>query len=255
MTADNIYWYNLPAKIRVLILEALLKDGCSLAGFATVSREWQTVIERHNFAKIKLTSSRLIDFDSMIHRNRAPVHYIWLCIELEEYDCDQCTPHFADPDVAEMMMISNTDNALITIAILDLFSTLSAWEPKGNLFLDISVHSPSDSEHWFKYLTFEPDISSDECDLDRCPEHSMLIKLNDHQHGWVDGRQDSVPPGLAIDKVFDEIMDEGMFSDEEKKPMVAATSISPGSNSCASTSTSPPAVEADRISTDFCPTS
>ena len=211
-TANKASWHCLPVEIRILVLEILLYDGCSLAGFATGSREWQTIIERHNFARVNLTSLRLADFGSIAHRNRALVRYIWLCVELAEYDCVECVP-----DGLEMMGISDTDNIRITTAFLELFSTLSAWEPSGNLLLDISVHSPSDSEHWFKYLTFGPDVPSDECDQDRCIEQSMLVKLDDHQHGWVACCEDSTPTSSAIDKVFDEIMGEGPFDDEEQE--------------------------------------
>lgn len=212
MTADKTSWYGLPPEIRLLILEALLQDGCSLAGFATVSREWQLIIEKRNFAQINLTPSRLADFGSIIHRNRALVRYIWLCLELQEYDCTLCAPH--EP---ERMGISNTDNTLITTAFQDLFSTLSAWEPNGNLLLDISFHSLSDSEHWFKYLIFGPDIHADECDLNLCTEQSMLVKLDDHQHGWIAGSQNSTPPPAGIIKVFDEIVGEGPFDDDKQE--------------------------------------
>ncbi|KAJ5606396.1 hypothetical protein N7510_009177 [Penicillium lagena] len=204
MTADKTSWCCLPAEIRILVLQALLQDDCSLAGFATVSREWQMIIEQHNFAQINITLSRLADFGSIIHRNRALVRYIWLCLELEEYDCTRCALQYP-----EIMGISNTDNTLITTALQDLFSTLNTWEPNGNLLLDISVHSPSDSEHWFKYLTFGPDIPSDKCDLNVSIEQSMLVKLDDHQHGWIAGSQYSPPPRAGIDKVFEEIMGEG----------------------------------------------
>jgi uncharacterized membrane protein len=150
MTADKtLRGLCLPAEIQIMVLEALLQDGCSLAGFATVSRKWQTIVERHTFARIKLTQSCLADFGSIIYRNRALVRYIGLCLELQEYDCSRCAP-----EDLKMWGLSNADNVLIMTALLDLFSTLSAWEPNGNLVLDISVHSPSDSEHWFKYLTF-----------------------------------------------------------------------------------------------------
>lgn len=212
-TADKTAWHYLPAEVRLLVLEVLVQHaGCSLAGFATVSREWQPVIERRNFARIKLTSSRLADFGSIIHRNRTLVRYIWFCLELREYDCAQCAPE--DPD---MWGVSNMDNIMITTAFRDLFSTLSAWEPNGSLLLDISVHSPSDSEHWFKYLTFAPDILSNECDQGRCAKQSMLVKLDDHQHGWIAGSRDSAPSAIAIHKVFDEIMGEGPFDDDEQE--------------------------------------
>lgn len=200
-------WHYLPAEIRPLILEVLLQDGCSLAGFAAVSREWQTIIDRHNFARINLTPSRLADFGPVIYRNRALVRYIWFCLELQEYGCDQCAP-----SRYEDITLSNADNTLIIKAFEDLFSTLSAWEPNGNLLLDISVHSPSDSEHCFKYLTFGPDTSSDECDGDGCAEQSVMVKLDDHKHGWVAGSQKSVPSYSAISKLFDEIMRVGPFT-------------------------------------------
>ncbi|CAI7606412.1 unnamed protein product [Penicillium glandicola] len=205
-------WYCLPAEIRVLILEALLQDSCSLAGFATVSREWQMIIEKHKFAQINLTLSRLADFDSILHRNRALVRYIWLCLELQEYDCTRCSPQ-----ILEMLGISNTDNTLIITAFQDLFSTLSKWEPTGTLLLDISIHSPSDSKHCSKYLTFGPGIPSDECALNLCTEQSMLVKPDDHQHGWIAGSQKSTPSTASIHKIFDEIMGEGPFEDDRQE--------------------------------------
>ncbi|BCS18667.1 uncharacterized protein APUU_11495S [Aspergillus puulaauensis] len=120
------------------------------------------------------------------------------------------------PEGMEIMGISDADNALITAEFVDLFSTLSTWEPKGNLLLDISVHSPSDSEHWFKYLTFEPDFSSDECGRSLCKK-PMLAKLDNHQHGWIAGNRDSSPPSTGIHKVFDEIMGEGPFYNDEQE--------------------------------------
>jgi hypothetical protein len=212
MTANMISWHCFPAEIRLMVLEVLLQDGCSLADLATVTREWQTIIERHNFSRIKLTSSRLANFGSMVHRNRSLVCYIWLCLELQEYNCTECEPQ--DP---ESWGLSNADNALITTAFLDLFSTLSVWEPDGSLLLDISVYSPSDSEHWFKYLTFEPDVASDMCGRDQHAEQSTLVKASDHHHGWIAGSRYSIPTSAAIDKVFEEIMGEGPFDDEEQE--------------------------------------
>ncbi|KAJ9297375.1 hypothetical protein DTO271G3_4668 [Paecilomyces variotii] len=179
MTADKASWCCLPAEIRISVLEILLQDDCSLAGFATVSREWQTIISG---------------------------------LELEEYDCTECAP-----EDRELWGFSDADDILITTAFLNLFSTLSAWEPDGNLLLDISVHSPSDSEHWFKYLTFEPDLPSDECERRRRAQQSMLVKFDDHQHGWIAGSRDSAPSDVAIHKVFDEIMGEGPFDDDEQE--------------------------------------
>ncbi|GKZ72299.1 hypothetical protein AnigIFM60653_008702 [Aspergillus niger] len=207
-----ISWHSLPAEIRILVLEALVQDGCSLAGFATVSRQWQTIIEQHNFAPIKLTLSHFDDYGLMIQRNRALVRYIWLCLELEEYDCMLCAP-----STRATMQMGYRDDCLIIKAFRELFSTLSAWKLNGNLLLDFSIHSPSDSEHWFKYLTFLPDILFDKCDRNIWEDQSMLAKLEDPQHSWITGRQDRIPPSMGIDKVFEEIMGGGPFNYDEQE--------------------------------------
>ncbi|KAK2033461.1 hypothetical protein LX32DRAFT_704998 [Colletotrichum zoysiae] len=205
-------WGFLHAEIRLTILEVLLQDGCSLASLATVSREWQAIIEKHNFARIKVTPSRLANFDSMTHRNQALVSYIWLSLELQEYDCTECAPE----DQATWG-VSETDNSIIITALQDLFSSLSTWKPDGNLLLDIGVYSPSDSRHWFKYLTFGPDISSVECERDRYIQKPIMSEFDDSQHGWIAGSQKSPPGSTAINKVFDEIMGEGPFDDDEQE--------------------------------------
>ncbi|EFY85505.1 hypothetical protein MAC_08452 [Metarhizium acridum CQMa 102] len=124
--------------LRTLVVESLLQDACDLAGFATVSREWKSIIEPHNFARIKLTPSRLAGFESIAHRHRARVRYIWFCLKLLEYDCIECVPSIRD-----MEGLGNSDNVQITTAFQPLFSTLSTWEPHGTLLLDTSLHSPA----------------------------------------------------------------------------------------------------------------
>ncbi|KAJ3527745.1 hypothetical protein NM208_g10550 [Fusarium decemcellulare] len=87
VTPSKIHWDHIPVEIRQMILKCLLQNGCSLASLATVSREWQTVIEQQNFARIKVTPSSLGSLDQMITRNRKLVRYVWFCVELETYDC------------------------------------------------------------------------------------------------------------------------------------------------------------------------
>lgn len=201
-------WDGLPIEIRFLILEALIQDGCPLGRLAAVSREWQTEIERYNFARIRLTPSRLVDFSSMIHRNRALVRYIWFCLELDDYDCTKCAPTRGMlTEWEEAFAISDTDNCPITTAFQTLFSVLSTWDPNGDLILDISIYSPSDSKHWFKYLTFMPDTPL---------EQTIPTKVyDDPQHGWVAGFRHSAPSMMAICKIFHSIMDEGPFDSEQ----------------------------------------
>lgn len=215
---DKSSWIYLPAELRNLILKTLLQTGNRVAGLAAVSPEWQAMIEARNFARIKLTAPRLADFDSMTRRNRALVRYIWLCLELREYDCTQCEPHQVN-----VIELTSPDNIMLITAFQRLFSTLSTWEPNGSLLLDISVHSPSDAKHWFKYLTFRSDIPSpsDKHDLGLHLKQQQQLdkpaKFNDPQHDWINGRPDSTPSTPAILHIFDSLMGPDAFHNGEQQ--------------------------------------
>lgn len=220
MTVDKKRWDSFPPEIRLIILNILLQDGCSLASLATVSREWQTIIERHNFARIKLTRSRLADFGANVYRNRALVGYLWLCVELEEYDCNRRPPSDLDwspPSVLDWNprpCMSEADSVLVTEAIQDLFSALGAWEEardNGGLLLDISVHSPSDPTHWLNYPTLQPDTPSGECGRDGCGEQAVLVRDNDRVHGCVASRRGLTWYCEAADRPYEDIMGRGPF--------------------------------------------
>ncbi|CAI0648974.1 unnamed protein product, partial [Colletotrichum noveboracense] len=194
--SNRASWHRLPAEIRLAILKCLLQDGCSVANFATVSREWQEVIERNNFARITVTLSRLAEFNSMTFRNRALVCYIWLCIELEEYECTNCGAE------KNFHIMSKADHVRIARAFTGLFSALSAWQPNGNLMLDISIHSPSDSDHWFKYLTFVPDTSPEHYDWNRRLTKPIRAKFDDKKHGRIAGHRVSPQKPVLIEDMF-----------------------------------------------------
>ncbi|KAI1348559.1 hypothetical protein F5Y01DRAFT_306650 [Xylaria sp. FL0043] len=217
----NSRWDDLPREIRLLILEALIQDGCTLARLATVSREWRAEFERFNFARIRLTPSRLVNFSAMTHRNGALVRYIWFCLELDDYDCTRCAPThrtLTEDEVLEAFIVSDTDHCPITTAFEDLFSALSTWDPNGDLVLDISIYSPSDSKHWFKYLTFMPDtplemLGGGAGDI---TEQTMLNGVfNDPQHGWAAGPGYSAPLSAAVRKIFHPVMDDGPFDSDQ----------------------------------------
>ena len=89
-TITMTVWESLPKELQLLILDALSKDGCCMAPYATVSREWQTIIEQEIFSRLTLSSSRLKDFDQMTRQRRHLVKYKWLCVELQAYDRSQC---------------------------------------------------------------------------------------------------------------------------------------------------------------------
>ncbi|KEY65638.1 hypothetical protein S7711_07887 [Stachybotrys chartarum IBT 7711] len=209
MSNASTSWAHLPPNIRHEVLSILPGLGgiCSL--LVTISREWQSVIEPLNFAEISLTIPRLSDPDSakILFRKRSHIRYIWFRVELKQYKCELCAPEDGGP-----WGLDDADNILIADAFQRLLSTLSTWEPRSKLVLDISVYSPSDTRHWFKYLSFHPDTHLGEC---RPSEHEQGILMDDPAHGWVAGRQTVAPKWHAIEKVFEEIMGEGPFGDEE----------------------------------------
>lgn len=197
MATNKGSWGSLPNEIRLMILETLLQDGCSLASLATVSREWQTIMEEHNFARIKVTLSRLRVFGPMLHRNRALVRYIWLCVELAEYGCMDC-------ESIGLEEYARSYGAVVCECVFhNLFSVLSTWEPHGSLLLDISFHSPSDPEHWFPGLTSLPDIPSfEEFELAVCGKSKPKVAApKDNKHGWADGS----PSLQALYKITEDV--------------------------------------------------
>lgn len=182
-----------------------MQDGCTLGRLATVSWEWRTELERHNFARIKLTPVRLVDFSSIIHRNRALVGYIWFCLELDNYDCTVQCSHKRSSKRHLLSAIP------ITVLFQNLFSILSTWDLHSHLTLDVSIYSSSDSERWFKYLTFMPDTPLDVMAHNGLGQAIVTKVYNDLQHGCVtDFRHPSLPRAV-IRKNFQSIMDEGPF--------------------------------------------
>ncbi|KAL6825838.1 hypothetical protein J3E69DRAFT_355763 [Trichoderma sp. SZMC 28015] len=191
-------WNGLPTEIRLLIFKALAQDGCRLSPLVTVSREWQIELERHNFARIKLTPSRLADFNSMIRRNRAFVAYIWFCLELDEYDCTWCWPGNASAEFDEALAISDTDHCPITTSFHTLFSILSTWDLTANLILDISIYSPNGRRN-IRHM------------VSKNPVH------HDPGHGWVFGDSYHSPPRRVLLKSFHPIMQEGPFDSDQSE--------------------------------------
>lgn len=213
-------WDGLPREIRLLILQFLMQEGYTLSRLVTVCREWQVEIERHNFARIRLTPSRLVNFNAMVQRNQALVSYIWFCLELDDYDCTTCAPThriLTEEEYEEAFEISDTDRCPITTGFRILFSNLSTWDHHADLTLDISIYSPSDSGHWFKYLTFVPDNPLNlpvDCRTEKAMSNG---DYHDPQHGWVAGSRQSAPPPSAVRKVFHSVMEQGPFDDDQSE--------------------------------------
>ncbi|KAF5988692.1 PRANC domain-containing protein [Fusarium bulbicola] len=196
-------WDSLPSEIRLLIIQSLMQDGYTLACLAAVSRAWLTDVERCNFTRIKITPSRLMDFHSMIRRNKA------LCAPRGDV--------LTTEEAGEALNVSDTEHYYITTAFQDLFSILSQWDQDSELMLDISIYSPSDARHWFPYLTFVPDSPSNRLEASGLGLTTINQSYHDPPHGWVTGFRHSAPPPAAVNKDFHYIMEhEALHSDQSE---------------------------------------
>ncbi|QPC72312.1 hypothetical protein HYE68_003064 [Fusarium pseudograminearum] len=196
MTACN-GWYDLPAEIRNEIV-SLLPIGGRCSQLATVCRDWHSIIEPLNFSNISLTLSCLADpiSQTMLLRHKKQIRYIWFKMELEGFCCRHCRNPGNGP-------WSTSDNKIFMNGFENLFKTLSTWEPRDDhLVLDISVYSPTDNQHWFKYLDFRPD--------NELGDQETAI-LDDPVHGWVAGQNNSDAGILPTTALFGDIMCDKPF--------------------------------------------
>jgi hypothetical protein len=153
----TLQWTNLPAEIRLMILEALQNQGEFLAPYAQVSHEWRVFVERSTFRRLVLSAGDLDAFDALIAGRRTNVHsqvpigYIWLRLVLPEYNCPDCRR-------PENSVEAATNDKIFTEAIWKLFRTLALLGTGCGLTLEFSAHSPSDSGHFFKsWYQLRPD--------------------------------------------------------------------------------------------------
>jgi len=197
----TVTWTTLPQEIRLMILEEVARQKLpGWSSLASVNREWQFILERLNFNRLKLSSSKtcLEKFQRLVIRQREHVRHIWFTIELPKYKCSTCTKH---------SFVYSTSGP-IRNGIRRLFGILSTWEPAGSLTLELNVHSPSDSQHWFKNYHFSSEATS------TGPQESDY-SWHDPNHYWEQGKQVLPPPASAIHRLF-----QGTHVDMEKLPRV-----------------------------------
>ncbi|KAK7963440.1 hypothetical protein PG988_010414 [Apiospora saccharicola] len=188
MSQFNITWGRFPPQIRSIILDRLMKDADSPLGlYATVSQEWQRLIEPHNFSRIRVNAERLASFSSCVSpRTQRYVKYIWFCWELEEYKCIACAPEEEGLDEMPVDSPSQDDNFCLI------------------------VHSPSDSQHWFQHLSFEPDAI-----IDREKVEKLESGNDEGPEGKCQRRRDlATSPESIISTVFGKILDKRTFESD-----------------------------------------
>ena len=191
-------WTVLPAEIRLLILEAITQQKHpGWASSAAVCKEWQFIIERENFHQLKLHVPYLDDFQRIALRRQHIIHHICHDIELPRYTCRCCSWPESDAWTGQ-------NSAIISIGIWKLFSILSGWNSVGQkgLTLELSAHSPSDSDHWFKHYRFTSDpVDGHENDAVSGGDMGSGL-LDDPQHGWMNNKQETPPPRSAVLRLF-----------------------------------------------------
>lgn len=141
-------FHRLPPELRAAVIESLVDhwrhgdEPTSIAPYASVCREWQAIIERHNFSLLRVTQNCLDEFKtSMVGSRRGILTQINLYVTLPTYDNDPCEKKETWEDKAE-------NNRCFTKAVLGLFRILSSWTleeaHRGGIDLILSIYSPSD---------------------------------------------------------------------------------------------------------------
>jgi hypothetical protein len=127
-----------------MILERLL-DHKGIAPYASVSKEWRTVIEKGNFSHLKLNSTCLGFLAQLTEEQTAQIDHIWLNVKLKSYTCGECGSD-------ESLTWSLLNNRTVATSVASLFDILANWNWKEaeldrHLTLELNTYSPSDSEH------------------------------------------------------------------------------------------------------------
>ncbi|KAH6637429.1 hypothetical protein C7974DRAFT_450324 [Boeremia exigua] len=183
-------WLLLPADIRLLVLDEISgQKNRGWAQGAAVCKEWQAVLEPKNFSQLTVQLSCLDGLETLVIRQRPLVRRICFYIELPRYGCHACYRSKAT---------YGQTSALFRKAILRLFSILSTWQPAGQLILELSASSPSDSQHWFKNYCFGPGHE----DTTDWTEQERALRWHDPKHGWIAGYQAELPDPEAFLRLF-----------------------------------------------------
>lgn len=162
--------------------------------YAAINRQWQAYFERENFKHLILGYYDIQDFGTIVikrHRGHL-VRWAWLRLELPQYGCDRCKE-------AESAEETRAHEDRFTTALEYLLYYLSKLnnDDHPGITLELSVHSPSDSEHFCQELRNTINDTMWYASLDHLP----IRHPDDVHHCWVNGQRVALPPG-AYHRVF-----------------------------------------------------
>ena len=221
-------WQTFPGEIRLMILETIThQKHPGWASLASVCKEWQFVIEKANFYKIKVGAPCLDDFARIASgQKRDLIHHICLNIELPRYDSPR--PERPQNDLESALeaafraarpSTSVETGKIASDGIWKLWCILSTWKAAEDLALEININSQSDCEYWFTNI----DMSSDDVEDDGCATSDATRSLyHDPQHGWMHGQQVEAPPITAVERLFSIIC---LHFRDSLPPIKAVTSL------------------------------
>ncbi|PON25322.1 hypothetical protein TGAM01_v205616 [Trichoderma gamsii] len=146
---SKIGWSDLPLEVREMILEALEDSlqGGKAASYASVSKEWNRILEPYIFKRLKLLPPYSLEgFQYFItDRCRPFVQFIWFQFQRD------CRPDWGNTDFEEQKRL---DQLQFAYAVYCLFQILSEWgERKAGqpgIVLELSAFSSSDPRYSMK---------------------------------------------------------------------------------------------------------
>ncbi|KAJ0109558.1 hypothetical protein J7T55_014120 [Diaporthe amygdali] len=210
-------WHSLPTELMTMIIEMLAwpdtkapvievtrpQTAPVFARYSTISRQWQSLIERILFKHLILNQHDMDCFGRTVTGPRtAFVQHIWLRIVLPAYDCKSCRKEESEEEIV-------SHNLDYTNAIWQLFGFLSspAWNEKRHhsakgITLELSAHSLTDTAHFGKDLKMR---SNDTAWGDKNERRVWIPWLthDDVIHDWQEGRKcRSVVPTGAKRRLF-----------------------------------------------------
>lgn len=145
---SRIGWSDLPLELREMILEALEESlqGGKAASYASVSKEWNRILEPYIFKRLKLFRlgmGKLQDF--VTDRRRPFVQFIWFRFERK------LSPDWGRVDLVEQKEL---DQLRFAYAVTWLFQILSEWDERKTgqpgIVLELSAFSEFDPDYSMK---------------------------------------------------------------------------------------------------------
>lgn len=175
-----IFWYNICAEIRHMILVQLARavphEKGAMAAYARVSKEWQTFFEPYSFRSLKIQSTDLKRFQEIfaVHRRRAYLQHLGLKTTIPEHKLEllrlvRCTD--IENLFAQMTLLYKRrseydthmpwiekqeyrNNVEFDNALRSLFHCLTYWTVRQVHFLGIKLEIIADSKsHWQEAAT------------------------------------------------------------------------------------------------------